>query len=316
MKKHFKIAIQMDPLEKINPKEDSTFVIAQEAQRRGYKLFHYSPKDISLKNNTIIAKGCYFKIINQGKKIFKKQKKISINLNQFHCVLVRQDPPFNMEYITATYFLEMLNQKVLVVNNPTEIRNNPEKLSMFNFKNLIPDTLISEDLNEIQNFIKKYKFTILKPLYGNGGEGIEKVTKGSLKNKTIIQRMIKKYKGAIIAQKFIKEISQGDRRIILIDGEYVGSVARIPKKGSIKANFHAGGSAQRSGLVFKDRKICSKLKPYLKKKGLFFTGIDAIGNYLTEINVTSPTGMQEINRLNNTRLEKIFWDKLEKKIKK
>jgi len=316
MKKHFKIAIQMDPLEKINPKEDSTFVIAQEAQRRGYKLFHYSPKDISLKNNTIIAKGCYFKIINQGKKFFKKQKKISINLNQFHCILVRQDPPFNMEYITATYFLEMLNQKVLVVNNPTEIRNNPEKLSMFNFKNLIPDTLISEDLTEIQNFIKKYKFTILKPLYGNGGEGIEKVTKGSLKNKTIIQRMIKKYKGAIIAQKFIKEISQGDRRIILIDGEYVGSVARIPKKGSIKANFHAGGSAQRSGLVFKDRKICSKLKPYLKKKGLFFTGIDAIGNYLTEINVTSPTGMQEINRLDNTRLEKIFWDKLEKKIKK
>lgn len=316
MKKHFKIAIQMDPLEKINPKEDSTFVIAQEAQRRGYKLFHYSPKDISLKNNTIIAKGCYFKIINQGKKFFKKQKKISINLNQFHCVLVRQDPPFNMEYITATYFLEMLNQKVLVVNNPTEIRNNPEKLSMFNFKNLIPDTLISEDLTEIQNFIKKHKFTILKPLYGNGGEGIEKVTKGSLKNKTIIQRMIKKYKGAIIAQKFIKEISQGDRRIILIDGEYVGSVARIPKKGSIKANFHAGGSAQRSGLVFKDRKICSKLKPYLKKKGLFFTGIDAIGNYLTEINVTSPTGMQEINRLDNTRLEKIFWDKLEKKIKK
>ena len=316
MKKHFKIAIQMDPLEKINPKEDSTFVIAQEAQRRGYKLFHYSPKDISLKNNTIIAKGCYFKIINQGKKFFKKQKKISINLNQFHCVLVRQDPPFNMEYITATYFLEMLNQKVLVVNNPTEIRNNPEKLSMFNFKNLIPDTLISEDLTEIQNFIKKYKFTILKPLYGNGGEGIEKVTKGSLKNKTIIQRMIKKYKGAIIAQKFIKEISKGDRRIILIDGEYVGSVARIPKKGSIKANFHAGGSAQRSGLVFKDRKICSKLKPYLKKKGLFFTGIDAIGNYLTEINVTSPTGMQEINRLDNTRLEKIFWDKLEKKIKK
>lgn len=316
MKKHFKIAIQMDPLEKINPKEDSTFVIAQEAQRRGYKLFHYLPKDISLKNNTIIAKGYYFKIINQGKKFFKKQKKISINLNQFHCVLVRQDPPFNMEYITATYFLEMLNQKVLVVNNPTEIRNNPEKLSMFNFKNLIPDTLISEDLTEIQNFIKKYKFTILKPLYGNGGEGIEKVTKGSLKNKIIIQRMIKKYKGAIIAQKFIKEISQGDRRIILIDGEYMGSVARIPKKGSIKANFHAGGSAQRSGLVFKDRKICSKLKPYLKKKGLFFTGIDAIGNYLTEINVTSPTGMQEINQLNNTRLEKIFWDKLEKKIKK
>ena len=316
MKKRFNIAIQMDPLEKINPKEDSTFVIAQEAQKRGHKIFHYLPKDISLKNNTITAKGSYFKIVNSSKKFFKKQKKQSVNLNQFHCVLVRQDPPFNMEYITATYFLEMLNKKTLVVNNPTEIRNNPEKLSMFNFKNLIPSTLISEDLIEIQNFIKKHKFTILKPLYGNGGEGIEKVTKGSSKNKTIIQRMIKKYKGAIIAQKFIKEIGKGDRRIILIDGEYVGSVARIPKTGSIKANFHAGGSAKKTGLVFRDKKICAKLKPYLKKKGLFFTGIDAIGNYLTEINVTSPTGMQEINRLNNTRLEKIFWDKLEKKIKR
>jgi glutathione synthase len=314
MKKHFKIAIQMDPLDKINPKEDSTFLIAKEAQRRGHKIFHYLPKDITLKNNTIFAKGFYFKIINSEKKFFKKQKIQSLDLNQFNCVLVRQDPPFNMEYITATYFLEMLSKKVLVINNPIEIRNNPEKLSMFNFKNLIASTLISKDVIEIQNFIKKNKFTILKPIYGNGGEGIEKVKKGSPKNKKIIQKMIKKYKGAIIAQKFIKEIYEGDRRIILIDGEYVGSVARIPKKGSIKANFHAGGSAQKIGLVFRDKKICEKLKPYLKKKNLFFAGIDAIGNYLTEINVTSPTGMQEINRLNNVRLEKIFWDKLEKKI--
>ena len=153
-------------------------------------------------------------------------------------------------------------------------------------------------------------------MYGNGGEGIEKVKRGSLKNNKIINKMIKKYKGAIIAQKFIKEIDKGDRRIILIDGDYVGSVARIPKKGSIKANFHAGGSAQKTGLVFKDRKICRILKSYLKNKGLFFTGIDVIGNYLTEINVTSPTGMQEINKLDSVKLEKIFWDKLEKKITK
>ena len=314
MKKHFNIAIQMDPLEKINPNEDSTFVIAKEAQSRGHKTFHYLPKDISLKNNRIMAKGYYFKIINSNKKFFKREKKQSVNLNNFNCVLIRQDPPFNMRYITATYFLEMLNKKVVVINNPSEIRNNPEKLSMFKFKNIIPQTLISENLVEIENFVKKNQYTILKPMYGNGGEGIEKVKKGSLQNKKIIKKMIKKYKGAIIVQKFIKEINKGDRRIILIDGDYVGSVSRIPKKGSIKANFHAGGSAQKTGLVFKDKKICQILKPYLKKKGLFFTGIDVIGNYLTEINVTSPTGIQEINKLNSVKLEKIFWDKLEKKI--
>ena len=316
MKKHFKIAIQMDPLQKINPNEDSTFVIAKEAQDRGYKTFHYLPTDISLKNNKITARGFYFKIINSNKKFFRKGKEQSVNLNNFHCVLIRQDPPFNMEYITATYLLEMLNKKVIVINNPSEIRNNPEKLSMFKFKNIIPKTLISENLKEIQNFIQKYQYTILKPIYGNGGEGIKKVKRGSLKNKKIIKKMIKKYKGAIIAQKFIRDIDKGDRRIILIDGDYVGSVARIPKKGSIKANFHAGGSPRKTGLVFKDSQICKTLKPYLKNKGLFFTGIDVIGNYLTEINVTSPTGMQEINKLNSIKLEKIFWDKLEKKITK
>ena len=315
MKKLFNIAIQMDPLEKINPKEDSTFLIAKEAQNRGFKTFHYLPKDITFKNNQIIAKGFYFKILNNTKKFFKKQNKISVNLNNFNCVLVRQDPPFNMEYITATYLLNMLNKDVLVINNPTEIRNNPEKLSMFHFKDFIPKTIVSEDISEISIFINSNKFTILKPLYGNGGEGIVKVKKNDSKNNSIIKSMIRKYKGAIIAQKFIKEIKKGDRRIILIDGEYVGSVARIPKKGSIKANFHAGGSAKKMSLVFRDKAICSKLKPFLKKKGLFFAGIDVIGNYLTEINITSPTGMQEINRLNNVNLEKVFWNKLEKKLK-
>ena len=162
MKKRFNIAIQMDPLDKINPYEDSTFVIAKEAQNRGYKTFHYLPKDISLKNNKIIARGFYFKIINSNKKLFKIEKKQSVNLNNFHCVLIRQDPPFNMEYITATYFLEMLNKNVMVINNPSEIRNNPEKLSMFKFKNIIPQTLISENLKEIENFIKKKSIYYLK----------------------------------------------------------------------------------------------------------------------------------------------------------
>ena len=289
----------MDPLETINPKEDSTFVIAKEAQDRGYKIFHYLAKDISLKNK---------------KKIFKKEKKVTKNLEDFDCILVRQDPPFNLDYITSTYFLDLLDKKVLVLNNPTEIRNNPEKLSIFNFKNLMTKTLVSENLNEIIQFIKSNQFTILKPLYGNGGEGIEKVSKNSINNKKLILKMLKKYKSPIVAQKFIKEIQFGDRRIILFDGEYMGSVARIPKQGSIKANFHSGGIAKKTGYMFRDKAICLRLKSFLKKNDLFFAGIDVIGNYLTEINITSPTGIQEINRLNNVRLEKVFWDKLEKKL--
>jgi len=314
MKKHFKIAIQMDPLETINPKEDSTFVIAKEAQDRGYKIFHYLPKDISLKNNQETAEGCYFKILKNKKKIFKKEKKVTKNLEDFDCILVRQDPPFNLDYITSTYFLDLLDKKVLVLNNPTEIRNNPEKLSIFNFKNLTTKTIVSENLNEIIKFIKSNQFTILKPLYGNGGEGIEKVSKSSVDNKKLILKMLNKYKSPIVAQKFIKEIQFGDRRIILFDGEYMGSVARIPKRGSIKANFHSGGIAKKTGYMFRDKAICLRLKSFLKKNDLFFAGIDVIGNYLTEINITSPTGIQEINRLNNVKLEKVFWDKLEKKL--
>ena len=304
----------MDPLETINPKEDSTFVIAKEAQDRGYKIFHYLAKDISLKNNQVAVEGCYFKILKNKKKIFKKEKKVTKNLEDFDCILVRQDPPFNLDYITSTYFLDLLDKKVLVLNNPTEIRNNPEKLSIFNFKNLMTKTLVSENLNEIIKFIKSNQFTILKPLYGNGGEGIEKVSKNSINNKKLILKMFKKYKSPIVAQKFIKEIQFGDRRIILFDGEYMGSVARIPKQGSIKANFHSGGIAKKTGYMFRDKSICLRLKSFLKKNDLFFAGIDVIGNYLTEINITSPTGIQEINRLNNVRLEKVFWDKLEKKL--
>ncbi len=315
MKKLFKIAIQMDPLEKIDPKADSTYVIAKEAQKRGYKTFHYLPKNLTLKNNKVFAKGSFFKIINNKKKFYQKSKEQELELSNFNVVLVRQDPPFDMHYLTATYILEQLPKKVLVLNNPSHIRNNPEKISMFKFKNLIPETVISSNENEIIKFINKNNYTILKPLYGNGGEGIEKVKRKSSRNKSIIRKLLKKYHYPVVAQKFIKDIDKGDRRIILFDGEYMGSVARIPKSGSIKANFHAGGSPKKTGLVFRDKKICKTLSNFLKKNNLFFAGIDVIGNYLTEINVTSPTGIQEINKLNNVRLEEKFWNKIEKKLR-
>ena len=315
MKKHFKIAIQMDPLESINIKSDSTYILALEAQKRGYILFHYLPENLIYENGRVSAFGNVFKLFPNQRIFFKKSKTQKIFLDDYDVVLVRQDPPFNMSYITATYLLEMVSNKTLILNDPKSIRDNPEKLSMFNFKSIIPPTLISKNIEQCFNFQKKYKKTIIKPLYGNGGEGISKLdgTGAILKGK--ILKLINKYKQPIVIQKYLTEIKEGDRRIILIDGEYAGSVARIPKKGSVTANFHTGGTAKKVGFVRRDKKICNILKPFLKKNKLFFTGIDVIGNYLTEINVTSPTGIQEINRLNGVRLEKYFWDRVEKKLR-
>jgi len=315
MKKHFKIAIQMDPLESINIKTDSTYILALEAQKRGYILFHYLPENLIYENGRVSALGNVFKLFPNKKTFFKKSKTQKIFLDDYEVVLVRQDPPFNMGYITATYLLEMVSDKTLILNDPKSIRDNPEKLSMLNFKNIIPPTLISKNTEQCFNFQKKYKKTIIKPLYGNGGEGISKLEGTNTLLKRKILKLISRYKQPIVVQKYLKEIKEGDRRIILIDGEYVGSVARIPKKGSVTANFHTGGSAKKIGLVRRDKKICSILKPFLKKNKLFFAGIDVIGNYLTEINVTSPTGIQEINKLNGVRLEEFFWDRVEKKLR-
>ena len=315
MKKHFKIAIQMDPLESINIKSDSTYILALEAQKRGYRLFHYLPENLIYENGRVSALGNVFKLFPNKKIFFKKYQTKKIFLDDYDVILVRQDPPFNMSYITATYLLEKVSNKTLILNNPKSIRDNPEKLSMFNFKSVIPPTLISKNIEQCFNFQKKYKKTIIKPLYGNGGEGISKLEGINVVLKRKILKLINKYKQPIVMQKYLSEIKEGDRRIILIDGEYVGSVARIPKKGSVTANFHTGGTAKKVGLIRRDKKICNILKPFLKKNKLFFTGIDIIGNYLTEINVTSPTGIQEINRLNGARLEKFFWDRVEKKLR-
>ncbi len=315
MKKHFKIAIQMDPLESINIKSDSTYILALEAQKRGYRLFHYLPENLIYENGRVSALGNVFKLFPTKKIFFKKSKTQKIFLDDYDVILIRQDPPFNMSYITATYLLEMVSDQTLILNDPKSIRDNPEKLSMFNFKNIIPPTLVSKNIEQCFNFQKKYKKTIIKPLYGNGGEGISKLEGTNTLLKRKILKLISRYKQPIVIQKYLKEIKEGDRRIILIDGEYSGSVARIPKKGSVTANFHTGGTAKKVGLVRRDKKICNILKPFLKKNKLFFTGIDVIGNYLTEINITSPTGIQEINKLNGVRLEKFFWDRVEKKLR-
>ena len=308
-----KIAIQMDSIENIDLEFDTSFMIMLEGQKRNYEIFYYNPHDLNYNEGVIQASGFYIKLNENNEKYFEYlTKKIVVDLSNFNYVFIRQDPPFNMNYITSTYLLELLPSSSLVINNATSIRNFSEKIFPFKFKEYMAPTIVSQDVDVLKKFLLKHEDIIIKPLYGSGGEGIFRST---IKDDDLvgINKNIKILDEPMIAQKFIPEIKDGDRRIILIDGEYAGSVARIPKQNSIKANFHAGGIAQKTSLIRRDKEICMSLKTILKKEKLFFVGIDIIGDYLTEINVTSPTGIKQINALNNTCIERLFWDKLETK---
>ena len=308
------IAIQMDPLNKLHHESDSSLILAKEAQNRGHKIFIYEPKDLTLKDNQLFANVSSLKIIKKKKYVFKKGKKHIINLSSINVLLIRQDPPFNINYITTTYLLEHLNSKTLIINNPKSIRDAPEKLHVTYFKNLTPPTLISQDEIEIKKFIKKYRNLIVKPLYDKGGKGIFKITSNDKNINKKILNIIKKEKIPIIVQKYIPQIKEGDKRVILFNGEQVGIMKRVPAKNELRANLSRGGTAKKTILTTRDKFICKKLKPWLRKEEIFFAGIDIIGNYLTEINVTSPTGIVEINQLENTQLEKKFWELIEKKL--
>ena len=306
------IAIQMDNIETIDYEFDTSFLIGYEAQNRNYEIFYYNPKDLLIENGNIQATGYYLKLNLDQNNYFKfTSNKTKVELKNFSYIFLRQDPPFNMNYITSTYILDLLPKTTRVVNDPTAVRNATEKLFTFNFKEFMPPTIVTKNLHEIENFLNKFGDIITKPLYGNGGEGIHRFDKNNFDPATIEQYLHL----PIMVQKYINEIDQGDRRLIIIDGEYYGSVARIPKDGDVKANFHAGGIPSKTGLVFRDKEIIETIGPQLKKNNLFFVGIDIIGDYLTEVNVTSPTGIKQINMLNNVNLEKVFWDKLEAKYK-
>ena len=309
-----KIAIQMDNIETIDLTFDTSFLLALEAQRRGYELFYYNPANLEYANGTIQASGYFIELFDKKDVYFKylSEKKEILNLANFDVVLIRQDPPFDMNYISSTYLLEQLPPSTVVLNDPSSIRNAAEKIYPFQFQQYMPPTIVTQRVESIRSFIKEHLDVVTKPLYGNGGEGIfrsklEDLTlEGIDETKDILEE-------PILVQKYIPEIVEGDRRIILIDGKYVGSVARIPQPNNLKANFHAGGKPKKTDLVFRDKEICEALEEDLKEKNLFLVGIDVIGNYLTEINVTSPTGLKQINELNNVNLGKVFWDKLEVK---
>lgn len=307
------VALQMDPIESINIDTDSSFMMALEAQRRGHRLFHYHPRDLSLTGNTLTARIRPLTVERKRGAHYTLGEAALTDLSTLDVILMRQDPPFDMAYITATHMLEHVQPKVLVLNDPAEVRNAPEKLFVTRFPDLMPPTLITSDKQAILDFRAQHKDIIVKPLFGNGGAGVFHLKPDDENLGSLLELFTQLYREPVIVQKYLPEIRQGDKRIILIDGEPAGAVSRMPQEGEARANFHAGGSARKTELTPREREICAAIGPVLREKGLVFVGIDVIGDYMTEINVTSPTGIQEINRLDGTQLEVTLWDAIERR---
>ncbi len=309
----FRVAIQMDPIESVDIDADSTFVLALEAQRRGHRLYHYLPQDLSFYRGRVVARARTLKVRRQKGDHFLLGPPEELDLATMDIVLMRQDPPFDMAYITATHLLEHIHPKTLVVNDPVEVRNAPEKLFVAHFPELMPPTLITTDRAQIDAFRDEHKDIIIKPLYGNGGAGVFHVDPEDDNLSALLEVFTQLFREPIVVQAYLPEVRDGDKRIILVDGKAAGVIKRIPAAGEARANLHVGGRAEKDTLTPRDREICEAIGPELKRRGLVFVGIDVIGNYLTEINVTSPTGLQEIDRFDNVSLESELWDAFEER---
>jgi glutathione synthase len=310
-----KVAIQMDPIELVDIDADSTFRLAEEAQIRGHELFYYTPNKLILENGIVFAKGSKLKVKRVKGDHFTLEKEILVNLNDFDVVWLRQDPPFDMGYITYTHMLDRLGSNTLVVNDPFWVRNYPEKLLVLNFPDLTPPTVIARDITALKEFKEKHKDIIIKPLYGNGGAGVFRLGPDD-KNISSLHELFSGINNEpLIAQKFLPDVSKGDKRVILVDGEPVGAINRVPAKGETRSNMHVGGRPEKIELSQRDLEICARIGPLLKEKGLIFVGIDVIGNWLTEINVTSPTGIQELERFNKENIAELIWEAIEKRKK-
>lgn len=312
------IAIQMDPIDGIDIRGDTTFALALEAQRRGHKLFVYGPEAIWMKitpgatpADSIFARGRDVTLRDEiGNHVDFGEERVQ-QLSACDVILMRQDPPFDMQYITATHLLEHLHPKTLVVNNPAEVRNAPEKLLITYFPDLIPPTLISRDEAEIRAFRDEYSEIIVKPLFGNGGIGVFHIKPGDSNLSSLLEMMLDGDRAPLMIQQYLPQVRAGDKRVILVDGVAAGALNRIPQEGESRSNMHVGGTPAASALDEHDLRICEEIGPVLKERGLLFTGIDVIGGYLTEINVTSPTGLREIARFSGLDLTVNIWDAIE-----
>ncbi|HVR69188.1 MAG TPA: glutathione synthase [Verrucomicrobiae bacterium] len=308
------VAIQMDPIESINIDADSTFVLALEAQRRGHGLFHYLPRHLAFRDGRLLARARPLQVRRELGNHATLGNPEMLDLATVDVILMRQDPPFDMSYITATHLLEHVHPRTLVVNDPVHVRNAPEKLFVTHFDGLMPPTLITSDRDEILAFRREHRDIIVKPLFGNGGAGVFHITEGDENLNALLEVFTQIYREPVIVQRYIPEVRAGDKRIILTDGVAVGAVSRVPAAGEARSNLHVGGKAVKATLTARERDICAAIGPALRERGLIFVGIDVIGDYLTEINVTSPTGLQEINRLDGVMLEKGLWDAIEARV--
>jgi glutathione synthase len=310
------VAIQMDPIEKIDIGGDSTFALALEAQARGHTLLYYGPRELTFRDGAVTALVRPLSVRAVKGDHFTLGEARHCDLSRADVVLMRQDPPFDMAYITATHILERLQPKTLVVNDPAHVRNAPEKLFVTEFKDLMPPTLITSDRAEIASFRAEHKDIILKPLYGNGGAGVFRVKPDDENLGALLEMFTAFYREPVIVQRYVPEVRQGDKRIILVDGEFAGAINRVPAAGEARSNMHVGGRPEATTLTSREKEICAALGPELKRRGLIFTGIDVIGNYLTEINVTSPTGIQEVKRFGGADIAALIWDAIEKRAKR
>jgi glutathione synthase len=315
-----KVAIQMDPIDGIDISGDTTFALGLEAQKRGHELFIYGPEQLSMSleggkipKNGIFAKGRVTTFNDVAGEHFKEGELEQRQLINEDVILMRQDPPFDMQYITATHLLDHIHPETLVVNNPAEVRNAPEKLLITYFPDLLPPTLVSRDADEIKSFRDMHKEIIVKPLFGNGGFGIFHLQTGDTNLSSLLEMMLSQ-REPLMVQQYLPQVRAGDKRVILIDGKAVGAVNRLPAEGESRSNMHVGGKPVETELDHDDYRIAEAIGPVLKERGLLFAGIDVIGGYLTEINVTSPTGIREIERLTGVNFATQIWDAIESKL--
>lgn len=308
-----KVAVQMDHISTVNIAGDTTFALSLEAQRRGHALYHYTPDRLSMRDGVVSAAVEALEVRDVKGDHFTLGEPVRRDLSEMDVVLLRQDPPFDMNYITTTHLLERIHPKTLVVNDPAWVRNSPEKIFVTEFPDLMPETLITKDPQEVMDFRRQFGDIILKPLYGNGGAGVFHLADGDRNLTSLLEMFGQLFKEPFIAQRYLKDVRAGDKRIILIDGEPVGAINRVPSETDARSNMHVGGRAEPTKLTPREREICERIGPSLKERGFILVGIDVIGDYMTEINVTSPTGIREIQRFDGTDIAALFWDAVEAK---
>ncbi|MFZ0422594.1 MAG: glutathione synthase [Xanthobacteraceae bacterium] len=309
------VAVQMDPIERINIRGDSTFALLLEAQARGYPLSYYTPERLAMRDGKVSARVQPLSVRDQAGDHFELGAPRHVALSSFDVVLLRQDPPFDLAYITSTHMLERIQPGTLVVNDPAHVRNAPEKIFVTEFPDLMPPTLITRDLDAIKEFREEHGDIVMKPLYGKGGEAVFRLQREDLNFGSLYDLFIATFREQWVVQKFLPAVKEGDKRIILVDGEFAGAVNRVPAPGDLRSNMVRGGVPKASGLTAREREICARLGPALRERGLLFVGIDVIGDYLTEINVTSPTGIRSIKNLGGADIAALIWDRIAAKRK-